>query len=555
MLETKEQKQYFGIVVVLIISLIGVSVWNRTSFTFTDKKNYTNENNEVEAARKYLAYVNNLPIDKTASKDLFQTIITDQEIKQEVVMALESDKPVNMPVVDYSSFKIQQVSDKSAMEKYLSDTVSKTLDFNSQATQIQTALFTGDQNSLEKAKTLYNNYRQELLAVVVPKEAQNLHENLVLTMESYGKLLNTSQNYDAGDYTKNDEIWPEVYQNYSVINNAAKNYAEGLTKLTTKYQIAEINIPLNIANSSLPTKNPFIKTTHAFLGIGDVTVTVGDIPRIIMDAIKEGLRSAFVSFMGTMLNKLIAKIESNYMIANFLYYSDALVAGQYTDDYLNKYVSEHADRQIIKRFIPQLSCGKNTADLRPVFEAKAKDYLGFVPENISPNDPDYYSKMAKVGDFMASPTGWQVYYQDIADEAEAEAEKNADRELTSSGLKAARDQLKSGLAKSVSSLVSAQRASFTSLLQLGAQNAEGIISGFVSQLTQTLINNFVFKGVTGGPASGVGVLKEQATCVAVAQIQPILALDQTEYIQPPSPPTVDEVYCQQNPGDIQCSPR
>ncbi len=555
MLETKEQKQYFGIVVVLIISLIGVSVWNRTSFTFTDKKNYTNQNSEVEMARKYLAYVNSLPIDKAASKDLFQTIITDKEIKQEVVMALGSDKPVNMPAVDSSSFKIQQVSGKPAMEKYLSDTVSKTLDFNTQATQIQTALFTGDQNSLEKAKTLYNAYKQELLAVEVPKEAQNLHENLVLTMESYGKLLNTSQNYDPGDYTKNDAIWPEVYQNYAVINNAAKNYVEGLTKLTTKYQIAEINIPLNIVDSSLPTKNPFIKTANAFLGIGDVTVTVGDIPRIIMDAIKEGLRSAFVSFMGTMLNKLIAKIESNYMIANFLYYSDALVAGQYTDDYLNKYVALQSDRQIIKRFIPQFSCGRNTADLRPVFEAQAKDYLGFVPQNISPNDPDYYSKMAKVGDFMASPTGWQVYYQDIADEAEAEAEKNADRELTSSGLKAARDQLKSGLAKSVSSLVSAQRASFTSLLQLGAQNADGIISGFVSQLTQTLINNFVFKGVTGGPASGVGVLKEQATCVAVAQIQPILALDQTEYIQPPPPPTTDQIFCQENPADSRCSPR
>jgi hypothetical protein len=96
-----------------------------------------------------------------------------------------------------------------------------------------------------------------------------------------------------------------------------------------------------------------------------------------MDAIKEGLRSAFVSFMGTMLNKLIAKIESNYMIANFLYYSDALVAGQYTDDYLNKYVQLQSDRQIIKRFIPQLSCGRNTADLRPVFEAKAQ-FLEYV---------------------------------------------------------------------------------------------------------------------------------------------------------------------------------
>jgi hypothetical protein len=249
--------------------------------------------------------------------------------------------------------------------------------------------------------------------------------------------------------------------------------------------------------------------------------------------------------MGAMLNKLISKIESNYMIANFLYYSDALVAGQYTDDYLNKYVADTVDRQVIKRFIPQLACGRNTADLRPVFEAKAKDYLGFTPANISPSDPQYYSKMAKVGDFLASPNGWEVYYEDLADQAESEAEKNADRELTSSGLKAARDQIKSGLAKSVSSLVSAQRASFTALLQLGAQNAEGIISGFVAQLTQTLVNNFVFKGVTGGPAGGVGVLKEQSTCVAVAQIQPILPLEGTVYVEPSPPPSQQQLIQQQ----------
>lgn len=554
MLETKEQKQYFGIVIVLILSLIGVSFWNRTSFKFTDEKKYTQNNTDVELARKYLAYVNSLPIDKAASKDLFQTIITDQEIKQEVENALKSNQPLQLTQITEGSIKISEESGKPVVEKYLSETMGQAIDFNNKSAQFQTTLFTGDKDSLKKAQEFYSNYKDQLLAVLVPKEAESLHKDMILAVESYGRLLNVSENYDASDYTKNDELWPNVYQNYAAINEATKNYSSELTKLTGKYKIASISLPKNFA-ASQRSKIPFVKTAHAFLGIGDVTITVGDIPRIIMDAIKEGLRSAFVSFMGTMLNKLIAKIESNYMIANFLYYSDALVAGQYTDDYLNKYVQLQSDRQIIKRFIPQLSCGRNTADLRPVFEAKAKDYLGFTPENISPNDPDYYSKMAKVGDFMASPTGWQVYYQDIADQAKSEAEKNADRELNSEGLKAARDTAKNGLAKSVGSIVSAQRASFSALLQLGAQNAEGMISGFVSQLTQTLINNFVFKGVTGGPAGGVGVLKEQATCVAVAQIQPILALDQTQYIQPPPPPTVDEVYCQQNPSDVSCLPR
>ncbi len=238
------------------------------------------------------------------------------------------------------------------------------------------------------------------------------------------------------------------------------------------------------------------------------------------------------------------------------FYSDALVARQYTDDYLQKYVGQQIDRQIIKRFIPQFSCGANTRDLKPVFEAKAKDYLGFSPENIDPKDPEYFTKMARVGEFLSSPNGWKVYFEDLAKVAEIEAEKAANKELSSPGLKTARDIAKNGLSKSLNSIVSAQGAALTAILQLGAQNAEGIISGFVSQLTETLINNFVFKGVTGGPASGLGVLKEQTTCIAVAQIQPILALDPTIYKQPSSSPTQDQLidqYCEEFPDSCQSS--
>jgi hypothetical protein len=222
------------------------------------------------------------------------------------------------------------------------------------------------------------------------------------------------------------------------------------------------------------------------------------------------------------------------MIANFLYYSDALVSGQYTDDYLNKYVADPLDRQIVKKFIPQFNCGQNQ-DLRPLFQAKASQYLGFDPKSVSLDDQNYYQKMAKVGEFMASPEGWQQHYQGLAAQAQSEAEKAADKELSSPGLKTPRDIINNNIAKSINSIVSSENASLNALMQLGGQNAKSFISSFIAQLTQSLMNNFVFRGALASSGQP-GVLKEQSTCLAAAQVQLVLPTPQTNYQQPPPAP-------------------
>jgi hypothetical protein len=120
---------------------------------------------------------------------------------------------------------------------------------------------------------------------------------------------------------------------------------------------------------------------------------------------------------------------------------------------------------------------------------------------------------------MASPEGWQQYYQSLAQTAQSEAQKAAENELSSSGLKTPRNTSANSISNSITSIVSAERASFAAILQLGINNAESIISATVAQLTQTLVNRFVFQGVTGN-GGGIGVLKEQATCVAAAVVSP-----------------------------------
>jgi hypothetical protein len=285
-----------------------------------------------------------------------------------------------------------------------------------------------------------------------------------------------------------------------------------------------------------------IPTANAFLGIGDQTfnVTLGDIPRIILDAVEQGLVSSFSQFMGSFMDKMLTRLEENYKIANFMYYSDALVSGQYVNDYLNKYVSSDLDKQIVKKFIPQFNCGKNDPGLKIVFERKAQDTLGFDPEAVSPTDPDYYQKMARVGNFLTNPdgSGWSMIYEDMANQAKTEAESAAEKELVSPGLKTPRDTIKKAISSSVNNLVSAQRAGMQSVMQLGIANAKSFISGMVATLTQNLVNKFVFKGASIDDKA-LGVLKEQSTCLATAQVTAVVPSSNTQYVEPPPPPDTD----------------
>ena len=546
MLETKEQKNILLIVGVLIVILSLVSLWGRSNFIpQSQPQDKTNGDNFLQS-QAYLNYLNSLEIDKQASQELFQEILSEEDIRNEVEKALKVDQVITLPEIDERDLNISGDHSKEAMENYLSTVLGYTIDFNDQNKSLNEQLFSGDLSSTQELMENYQKLYEELKGVETPEEMLGLHKSMLKSYVSYGDLIQTSKQHAAGD---NENSWPELYHDYAVVNDQLKFYRGELNRLANEYQISAITVKLNYAQGEDKAKVPFIKTTHAFLGFGDLTVTIGDIPRIIKEAIQEGLVASFSQFMGSMINNLIDKIESNYLIANFLYYTDALVAGQYTEDYLAKYVSDDFDREVIKTFIPQFSCGAGNEFLAPVFKAKAQEYLGFDANLLSPNDPDYYNKMARVGSFLSSPQGWQLHYQDIANIAKSEAEKSAERELTSPGLKTPRDSVNNAISQSINSIVSAQRASFNAIMQLGIQNAEYFISSFISSLTQSIINKYVFRGVTGD-GSLMGVLKEQPLCMAAAQLQLVLPAEDTEYIQPPLPPdeqTLIQQACEKTP--------
>lgn len=542
MLETKEQKQTLLGAGVLVLILAAITLASNPNFRYKEPPASQNLNSGAVDAQKYLQYVQNLKIDSEASQAVFEKILTQADIKKEVENELQVNQTIIKPQIDASKFTKSAESGRNAVMDYLAKLTGSGLNFNTNSKQASQALFSQDINSLYDLKNQQDKILREVLQLAAPGEAAKLQESTAKAFTAYGNLIEAALAYAKGEA---DKPWARLYHEYAVINEQFNIVNAEVGRLSAKYNIADLPIQPVYAFEDNASKFHFIKRADAFLGIGDVTITVGDIPSIIKGAIEEGLTTSFANFMGAMLNKLIAKIESNYMIANFLYYTDALVAGQYTDDYLQKYVQDTVDRQIIKRFIPQFTCGQQTSDLAPIFQAKAREFLGFDVGSLRPSDPDYYQKLARIGDPLSFSVGWEKYYEGIAAEAETEAEKAAERELISPGLKTPRDTVNSAIAVSVNNIVSASRASLNALMNLGIGTAKNFISGFVSQLTQNLVNKFVFRGAVAAGQGSLGVLKEQKTCLAAAQLQPVLPLDVTTYQSPPPAPTQEELLEQE----------
>lgn len=539
-METKEQKQIFAGAAALIIILAVITLTSKPDFQYREKSASRNPNQSVIDARKYLEYLQSLKIDSQASKALFQQILTEQDIKKEVENELQVNQLIAAPEIDASKLAGSSKQGAQAAVDYLAKLTGSALNFNTNAKEGSQALFSQNLDKLDDLKNQQNKILGEIFQLEAPKEAAKLQESMAKAFTAYGSLIEAALAHAKGEV---NSPWAKLYYEYAVINEQFKIAGAEVGKLSQKYKIADLPIyPVYAFDDS--SRFQIIKQADAFLGIGDVSITVGDIPRIIKEAVEEGLTASFANFMGLMLNKLIAKIESNYLIANFLYYTDALVAGQYTDDYLQKYITGQVDRQIIKRFIPQFSCGSGASDLAPIFQAKAKEYLGFDASSLRPSDPDYYEKLARIGDPLSFAVGWEKYYEGIAQTAKTEAEKAAERELTSPGLKTPRDTVNSAIAISVNNIVSASRASLNAIMNLGIGTARSFVSGLVSQLTQNLVNKFVFRGVVASGGS-LGVLKEQKTCLAVAQLQPVLAIDATQYQPPPPAPTQEELLEQE----------
>jgi hypothetical protein len=276
---------------------------------------------------------------------------------------------------------------------------------------------------------------------------------------------------------------------------------------------------------------------------GSPVVIVDDIPRKKQKCEENFLSDLFGNFASAFTQAFVKRIESNFRVANFLYYSDAVAVAQYVPDYLNKYIDNPQDRQLIQQFIKPISCGKSTVDMRPIFRARARQYLGFDPSTLDPSDPNFFSKVAKVGSVQSQTSGQQFNIETVADDALGAALTAINQEFTSSGSKTPRNTTTSNPTISVSNtaITKSLQSNLQALLDIGSGNSgESVASIITRAIIQIFYNSFVFKGA---------VIKEQQACVNTPQFNPVTPASTTDS----TPPTQGTSACA--PTDDACKAR
>lgn len=516
-----EQKLTLLAILVAAIFLGGLVYWRQASFEFSPKP----ANNQVstEQQGQYEKLLASIKPNKEASDKLFKQIVNEEEVRKEIETQLDVNQKVVIPEVRDSEIVISQASGKDAVVAYFKAIGPLINELNTQT--IPTAQKSFQQevtvSELGAAAARADVQLVSLKRTETPRELVAFHKAHIITVESYKRILSLAKDYLEG---KNSNPWPESYKQYVIANKQATITDSEFQKLDKQYTIGQI--ALVVSNSRFASIKEFIgiKEAHAVFGLGDTVIVLGNVPDAIKEGVKQGLASSFARFATKYLQNLIGSIEKNYKIGNFLYYSDSL-KGQYVNDFLSKYSNEF-DALTIQQFIPQIACGLDkNATLKPILEAKAREHLGFEPSLVTPGDPDFDIKMSRVGEFLAAPNGWESYFSDIADQAQGEAEKAVQRELTSSGLKSPRDLIGNQIAASLSVVENSQAAALIASLQLGSVNAENIISQIVAGVISNLVDGFVFQGA---------VLQESRTrtCIPVPVNNPIIPANANAEITP-----------------------
>ncbi|HYF05619.1 MAG TPA: hypothetical protein VEA59_05610 [Patescibacteria group bacterium] len=474
-------KTIFILCTVLIVAIASLSIFNRKAFEpapilqSADAQNY----------QKILA---SYKTDEQASREVFEQLVSKEEVAAEIYDTLGTNRTIPIPKEpEKPLLPVKAGASEVESAAVVSLVSTKVQEFYTQHEAVITNPYNNSTSDLAVTRTELRQQLETLYETQPTKESLQVQKNFIVWQESLDKSLASALNY----VTKGAAFtpWPDIYRDLVVFNGL-------MPTLEADFNLTAKTLGLKRINKGFS----LIKTAHAL-----PVVIVGNPVEEIKDAIKKALATAFAKFATVFLDKLVQTIEKNYKIANFLYYSDALLSGQYLEDYLNKYVDDPLDKTLIKKFIPQLSCGKTDPKLGEVFKAKAREYLGYDPASLSASDPDFNVKLARMGSFLSTPQGWELRYRELAAVAKSEAEKNVDRELFSSGLKSPRELISNQIAATLSAIEHSESAALLSSINLGVIHVDSIVGQLVSGILENLFNKFLFKGAV--------VFKEQSTCL------------------------------------------
>lgn len=535
------RKYRLGVIGGLIVILSVVTVWsNWGGFVFKDTADYEAQRQEVADQRqRYQALLAAIDVSPKDSEAVLKKIATEDVVKQEINDTLQANQRIIVPEVSDTELAIAPRNDKTSVESYLQTTVAMAQAYNQRIGPASQVVFTDlhDKGMVASAAAETAKFVQNLRGTPVPPDMLPYHKAQIVAYQHYADFLGVAQNYDQSGQILSPRgeasPWPQIYRDYVVINNRTAVINSELQRVDQKFALGELKLKVAQAGfqpQAGAAKFGLVKPAQAFLGFGDLSVTVGDIPRIIMYGVQIGLAKAFTQFVMSSIDKLVAKIDKYFTITSELYYSQEL-GKLYTKEYWTKFNVAKADQSIMQNFLPQYFCApKSATDLKrlnDVFKAKSKQLLKYDVSSVPLESPDYYTALNDLGKNSAALIDPWSYWRDIytsqAQTASVAAADAVDKEIKGTGLKSGRDLLSGAIAQNVNKLLHVQGESVTEALKLGNSNADNIVSTLIAGVFESVTTKFIFTAVSSGQrGGGLSTIEEQPLCISTPKVKPVV---------------------------------
>ena len=547
---TWPRKYQVGVIGALIVILLVVTLWsNWGSFRYKDQTDYQQQKQLAEQQRQqYEHLLADIDVSPQDSEVVMQKIATEDVVRQDLTDTLQTRQAITVPQIKDSDLKLAARGDQKAVEDYFKTTVPLVQDYNTRTAPASQVVFTDlqDKAVVAQAATDTRKLAQALRQTPVPADLMQYHKANITTYEQYADFLDNAQNYNATDHTLlqprgDNEAWPQVYKDYAIINNRAAVINGEIQRVSQKYALGGLRIQLAQAAPSVGNM-PFlasigaVKQADAFLGFGDLTITIGDIPSLILYGVRQGLAKAFSSLIINSIDRLVAKIDKYFTITSQLYYSQEL-GKLYTSEYWKKLNVPQAEQAIMKNFLPDYFCAPQSpadlAKLGQVFAAKSKQLLKYDITTVPLNSPDFYNALNDLGEHSAALVDPWSYWSDIytaqAQQAHVSAADAVNKEITGTGVKSGRDLLSGAINQNINKILQVQQGSVTEALNLGNSNADNIVSTLVAGVFESLTTKFIFTAVsTGQRGGGLATVQEQSVCLSTPKLQPVVPASVTK---------------------------
>jgi hypothetical protein len=554
-----QQKLIVGIASAAVAVLLVTTLWSRPDFGYkqpTPDEQQALRDSEERSLAEYREYLKSINIDPVASNLIFDAVFDQEAIARDIRNEIGADKPVAIPQIKTADLRVEQTNDPDRVTQYLADLQGRLDEYHAGVTPRVDQVLTEfpDRDVAQRASADSQSVVDDLYALSVPQPAVAMHSAVLSAYTTNAQLFADAKQAAGLD---------EPAGQWKHLNNTHVAMRTQLGRMDKMVQELEQYAQTGTVPEDVAETNVFIPVARA-AGLSG-TVILKDIPRRIEAFLKSAQGAAVINFTRQALTKYVKNAEQNFLISNYLYYTNALVNTKYANDYLNKFVENPDDREMIKKFLPEFNCSRATSrEFQKTLQAKAIEFLGFDPKFINASDPDFYNKMLKLGDPKADTTGagFEKFYASLAAVAEAQANKAANQELAYSGKKVPIDPKTKDTVASLDTIQSQQRAATDALFSFTASNAAVGDFGFdkfvINSIT-AILKQFTIKGaiIDYDPKTGKTTvtkaspvtLKEQRACVAVPVVNPIIPGDFTPR---KGQPTQEEIQlCIADPDDCQ----